>query len=183
MLDLTGPAPCVHDRLYGRGSGGGVGSNRRVDHRPPMALRLVSVGPPALRWLDRVVYEIDLENRGTTPLAIPWASQCDVPMEDPNLTTVSVCLAIADNPTREWFGCTAVFGVKTDPRTMRAIAPHEKVRIRLAGIVYGSTKSLYEQLEPGEKARIEIRGRVAFMEDNRYSSLLSTNVASVELIK
>ncbi len=92
-LDLTKPLSCVNDRMFGGGSGGGVGyEGEPPPPRLPLVMRLVQVEPKPVKWLHKLIFEVELENAGAAPFRIPWATECDVNVDDPDLVTVDVSL-------------------------------------------------------------------------------------------
>lgn len=184
-LDLTETVPCQGSRSSGSGSGGGVGY--RGQPPPPvlpLALRLIDVKPRPLRWLNRVVYEIELENVGTRTVILPWASECEVSMEDANLVTVGISLVLRSGSDSQVVAFAAIYGSKMNAATTRAITPGEKVRIRLAAVVSGR-KNLLKNL-PGElEVTVNAIAEFTFVRgpERDHAPLKSSNVVALEVVR
>ena len=138
-LDLTKPLWCEGQLPT---TGIGSGSATLVGHRPPpprvpLDLRLIGIEPRPLREGGKVTYEVELKNVGAAPFLIPWGTICDVAWnDDPNEVSAGVSLILDEYPERSPFAYgRGAYGMMDTPRITRSLAPGEKVRIRLSGII------------------------------------------------
>ncbi len=148
-------------------------------------MRLVQVEPQPVKWEHKLIFEVELENAGPAPFRIPWATVCDVNVDDPDLVTVDVSLMPVGYPDSDHLAFGVVFGSRKDTNTTRAIAPREKVRIRFASEAREGQGIVRQRLEGQPKVIVDIVARFAFVRggEKEYAPLLSRNIVALEIVK
>ncbi|WP_321475120.1 hypothetical protein [uncultured Paludibaculum sp.] len=187
VLDMTKALPCTDTRRTGSASGGGVSVEGQPPPSLPFSLRLVDISPNSFRWYDRIVYEVELENNGTTAVRIPWGTICDVHPEDPQLVIACIFLTLSGDPAGRSLGFTSIHGSRSDEKTTRVVAPGERVRIRIGALASGATTDdpVRKKLETQSTITITVIANFAFLQgaDRDYVQLHSGNSLSVEVLK
>ena len=203
-LDLTQPVSCEDEKLTTI-SGIVVGTGGGLIHGPPppllpLDLRLVDIEPRPLREGGKVTYEVELENVGAAPFLIPWGTECDLlrgrgphrrVRNDPNKVSAGVSLILDEYPERSPFAYgRGAYGMMDTPRITRSLAPGEKVRIRLSGIIDFSRDDPPDPvraLDYQTKTVIDVRASI-YLHGRPYRKYISgkrksSNVVAVEVTR
>lgn len=149
FLDLTTPAVADAERAQTWGCVGGflAGSSdgcMYIPPRPALRLQITQLTGDTFRVGDEVVCELRITNTGNGPILIPWSVDPSI-LRTPKCEwlaktkgTVGVTLTLGlDLVDQQGYSELTVahelFGISSEPATVRTLAPQESLRVKMAG--------------------------------------------------
>lgn len=121
----------------------------RSDPSQPPRVELLSLDRPSYEMGDAVIYQVLIENVGTTTLLIPWSRDANrVVPNASEWSAGSVFLEVrsADGKRLAWLASHQLYGSPSVDGTLQAVAPGESARLRVSGKWFASPDELTQVL-------------------------------------
>jgi len=192
FLDLTKVKPSNKGKLFGTGSGGGVGTNDTRFESLPLRITLLSLDNRSYQLGERAIYEVRLENISGTTLVIPWSPDLDKVKPDERVYPTGYMdaflrLVIKDEVSGdESITGQGLYGSQLVPSSLKTLRPREAVTIRASGHLGFGNTDVTKRVLIKLPHTFEVRAGFSLRDrpfNSRYQPALSANSLTVELKK